>query len=288
VTRFTRFACFDWSGAALARPPGIALAIADAAGAPVVVAPDGGWSRHAVLSWLRDLAIRGEDMLVGFDLSPALPFADAGAYFPGWPESPADARALWAMIDDRAADDPHLGVAGVLADPVIAAYFRQHGGRQGTRFGDAGRGRLRVTEERCRAMGFTPSSVFNLVGAAQIGKSGLTGMRLLHHLRGAIPFWPIDPLPDRGPVLVEIYTSLAARAAGLPPGRSKIREPAALDAALARLGSPPAAAVRLNDHIADALLTAAWLRRHADDPALWSPPGLAAVAATEGWTFGVR
>ena len=76
-------------------------------------------------------------------------------------------------------------------------------------------------------------SNFNLVGAAQVGKASLAGMRLLHRLSGRMPLWPLDPVPAKGPLLVEIYTSLAARAAGLPPGRSKIRDGAVLDAALA-------------------------------------------------------
>src|SRR3546814_18575827 len=65
-------------------------------------------------------------------------------------------------------------------------------------------------------------------------------MRLLHRLYGRIPLWPLDPVPARGPVLVEIYTSLAARAAGLPPGRSKIRDGDAPDAALIAIGPRPA------------------------------------------------
>ncbi|WP_204315773.1 hypothetical protein, partial [Stenotrophomonas maltophilia] len=68
-----------------------------------------------------------------------------------------------------------------------------------------------------------PYSCFNLVGASQVGKSSLTGMRVLHRLRGKVPLWPFDPLPEAGPVLVEIYTALAARAAGMRKGISKIR-----------------------------------------------------------------
>ena len=41
-------------------------------------------------------------------------------------------------------------------------------------------------------------------------------------------------------------------------------------------------------HAADALLTAAWLRAIAGDAAPWSPAPLStALAATEGWTFGI-
>ena len=101
--------------------------------------------------------------------------------------------------------------------------------------------------------------------------------------------WPFDPLPASGPVLVEIYTTIAARAADPRGGRSKMRSGAALDDALRALGSPAHDPLdRYDDHATDALLTAAWLRSVAARPALWSPAALTrAIAATEGWTFGV-
>ncbi len=114
-------------------------------------------------------------------------------------------------------------------------------------------------------------------------------MRVLHRLQGRVPVWPFDDVPESGPLIVEIYTSIAARAAGMRRGRSKIRDAESLDAALANLGSKPHSPLsRYDDHSTDALLTAAWLRAVAHDPALWNPPGLDAVRHTEGWTFGAR
>lgn len=286
MRRFTRFAAIDWSGQAVAKPAGLAVAEARDDG-PALVTRDGGWSREAILDWLTMLADDGADMLIGLDLSPALPFADAGSYFPGWVQSPDDARALWAMVENMAADDPHLAATSVVNEPELSRHFRRHRAL-GDRFGQ-GRGRLRLCEERQRAAGFSPTSCFNLVGAAQVGKSSLTGMRVLHRLAGRIPVWPFDPLPASGPAIVEIYTTIAARAAGVRAGRSKLRDAEQLDAALAALGSPPhAPSPRYDDHATDALLSAAWLRHVAHDPALWSPPMLTPhIARTEGWTFGV-
>ncbi len=138
-------------------------------------------------------------------------------------------------------------------------------------------------------MGLTPQSCFNLVGAAQVGKSSLTGMRLLHRLKGRVPIWPFDPVPATGPVMVEIYTSIAARAGLIRKGRSKVRDAATLDEVLAALNSDPHAPLRqYDDHSTDAMLTTAWLRNVADDHALWNPSGLTpAIARSEGWTFGV-
>jgi hypothetical protein len=87
-------------------------------------------------------------------------------------------------------------------------------------------------------MGCKPYSNFNLVGAAQVGKSSLRGCACCTALR-ALPVWPIDPLPASGGVVCEIYTTIAAMAAGRPPSRSKIRDGTALDTALAALASAP-------------------------------------------------
>lgn len=285
--RFRHFAAIDWSGAVGPRQKGIAVAIcATGNSAPDLIRRDGGWSRQAALEWLRhDLP---HDTLVGLDLGPSLPFVDQGAFFPGWPESPRDARALWALVDRLCTADPHLAASSFVDHPEAARYFRRHGGRAGDRFG-IGRGRLRVTELVQRRMGLNPYSNLNLVGAAQVGKSSLTGMRVLHRLDGVLPIWPFDPLPKRGSVLVEIYTSLAALAAGRPRGRAKMRSIEALNHALEALGSAPFPGVgAIDDHASDAVLTAAWLRRVAHCPDLWSPPDLTArIAETEGWTFGV-
>ena len=287
--RFRQFLAIDWSGAKGARQKGISLAIADSDGGPPVLA-HGPWSREAVLDLLRDDL--PEDTLVGLDLGIALPFADCEAYFPRLSRSPADAPDLWALIDTVCEGDPHLAAGSFVDHADFAPYFRRHGGREGADFrcdGAAhGRGRFRVTEQRQAAMGCKPYSNFNLVGAAQVGKSSLTGMRMLHRLRGHLPVWPVDPLPDTGSVIVEIYTALAALEAGRSAGRTKLRSYAELNDALAALGSQPVAGDgAIDDHSSDALLTAAWLRAVAHEEARWNPPALTPIIArTEGWTFG--
>lgn len=287
--RFTRFAAIDWSGAKGPFQPGLALALCEAGrAAPRLIAPPTrAWSRAGLRDWIAAEADRGERTLIGLDLSPALPFADRGAYLPGWSRSPPDARALWHLVEAICADTADLGAGGFVEHPDAAPHFR-HATGAGALF-EAGRGRLRVCEHRQRERrGLSPSSTFNLVGAAQVGKSSLTGMRVLAALDGRVPVWPFDPLPPDGPVIVEIYTSIAALDAGRPPGRAKMRDPAALDAALAGVGSNPhAALLRYDDHATDAILSAAWLRHRWRDASLWHPPGMEAVAHTEGWTFGV-
>ncbi|MFZ5746760.1 MAG: hypothetical protein ACOY45_03770 [Pseudomonadota bacterium] len=286
--RFSRFIAIDWSGQAVERPAGLAVARAGLSeAAPELVRRDRGWSRAALADWLGALADAGTDALIGLDLSPAFPFLDEGAYFPGWAGSPADGPALWAMVERLCEGDAHLAASSFVAHPEARRHFRQRGDC-GDRF-PAGRGRFRLCEHGQAAMALSPYSCFNLVGASQVGKSSLTGMRVLHRLRGRIPVWPFDPVPPSGPVIVEIYTALAARLAGLRKGVSKIRDGATLDTALARFESAPhVPLVRYDDHATDALLTSAWLRHAAHDARLWAPAGLTPeVARTEGWTFGV-
>jgi hypothetical protein len=286
VTRFRHFAAIDWSGAAGERHKGIAVAICgEGDDAPRLVHPKRRWSRAEVLRWLVDELPEGT--LVGLDLGISLPFADKGAFFPGWGDRPADARSLWALVDEICADDPHLAASTLVDHSEACRHFRRHGGREGDLFG-GGRGRFRVTEAAQAAMGCNPYSNFNLVGAAQVGKSSLTGMRVLHRLAGALPVWPVDPLPASGSALVEIYTSLAAIEAGRRAGKAKLRTVAELNQALAAFASKPVkGSGPIEDHRSDALLTAAWLRHASLRETLWSPPAMTAeIAATEGWTFG--
>jgi len=298
--RFDHFLALDWSGAKGERHKGIALALAEAEGGPPVLVkpPPRGWSRPEVMVLLADLPPR---TMVGADLGISLPYQDAGAFFPGWDRSPRNAKKLWALIDEICADDPHLGAHSFVDHPEARRYFRHGKNREGDRFlpNDAitREGRFRVAEGAQRAQKCRPVSNFNLVGAAQVGKSSLTGMRMLHQLRGRLNVWPMDPVPDRwspqkGSVLVEIYTGLASReAASVGPGnrsRTKLLTYADLNAALDALGSPPVDETgEIDDHSSDALLTAAWMRRVAGEERRWNPRFLTAeIAWTEGWTFG--
>ncbi len=285
--RFRHFAAIDWSGAAGERHAGIAVAICEAGdAAPKIVRPGHRWSRIEVAEWIEH-RMPGET-LVGLDISGSLAFADAGAFFPGWPDSPADARSLWAMVEQLSVYDPHLGASGFVDHPEVARHYRRHGGREGDLFG-GGLGRLRITERIGQtALGCRPTSNFNLVGASQVGKASLTAMRVLHRLDRKLPLWPFDPLPVHGSVVVEIYTTIAAIAAGRTASRSKLRNYADLNTALEALGSKPVGGRGpIDDHRSDALLASAWLRTVARQPVYWAPGAMTPnIARTEGWTFG--
>lgn len=278
--RFARFAAIDWSGAKGRRHRGIAVALCgEGRAAPELVRPGHVWSRGEVLDWLLAEAAAAPT-LFGFDFSFAPPAHLRGAYLPG-EDVPDTARPFWAYVDS-ACEDEDLGAASFLE--------RRH--RRHFYFGAADGRKAdflhhRLCEHRFNAGGGgKASTVYDAIGAAQVAKASFAGMRLLHRLGGRVPVWPFDR-PGAGSLVVEIYTRLFLRRAGLS-GR-KIRNAATLDAALAAFGSAPAGMARgPSDHESDVLVAAAGLRARAGDAALWRPAALdPAIARTEGWTFGV-
>lgn len=278
---FTRFAAIDWSGAKGRKHKGIAVAICDRDGPPRLVNPGHVWSRTEVASWLLTEADRAPT-LFGFDFSFAPPFAERGAYLPGERGVPDNARDFWAYVEDKAPDED-LGAASFL-EQVHRPHF-YFGIADGVK---ADFVRFRQCDARLNALGGRKTaSAYDAIGAAQVAKASFSGMRLLHRLSGEVAIWPMDPWPAHGSAVVEIYTRIYLRMAGMD-GR-KLRTRAGLNAALKGLGSPP---VRLgfepSDHQTDALVTAAGMRELAADPHAFAPPGLTPeLARTEGWTFGI-
>ncbi|MFM9853216.1 MAG: hypothetical protein ACKVOJ_10490 [Sphingomonadaceae bacterium] len=280
--RFTRFAVIDWSGAKGSLHPGIALALCAAGdAAPSLIMPSTRhWSRSSIAEWVR---AQSGDILIGFDFSFAPPFIARSSYLPG-DDVPTHAKPFWTYVD-AVCDDDDLGAASFLETKHRRHfYFGAADGKKADFMHN------RVCEARYNASGGgKASTVYDVIGAAQVAKASFAGMRLLNAVNPTHPVWPFDLAPASGPLIVEIYTSIAARAAGLRKGRSKIRDPIALDQALAALGTASHTPLaHYNDHATDVILTAAWLRKNAADAALWEPALLTdEIAATEGWTFGI-
>ena len=279
---FDAYFAIDWSGAKGRLHRGIAIAEARGGKAPRLVRPGHVWSREEVGDWLIAQAAK-EPSLFGFDFSFAPPIHERGEYLPGEPEVPGTARAFWAYVD-RLSDDEDLGAASFLEQAHRKHFY--FGFADGVK---ADFMHFRQCDARLNAQGGRKTaSAFDAIGAAQVAKASFSGMRLLHRLDGRVAIWPMDPLPEGGSAVVEIYTRIYLRRAGM--SGAKLRSRAELNRALKGLGSPPA---RLrfepNDHQTDALVTAAGMRAllRAELRA-FSPQGLtAALAETEGWTFGV-
>ncbi|MCY7399007.1 MAG: hypothetical protein LH466_09265 [Sphingomonas bacterium] len=278
---FAATVAIDWSGAKGRRQKGIAIAEARGDDAPRLIRPNHVWSRGEVLDWLVERAAL-EPTLFGFDFSFAPPFVERGAYLPGETGVPAEARAFWAYVDHHAPDED-LGAASFL-EQVHRRHFY---------FGIADGAKADfVFFRQCDAAlnavgGRKTASAYDAIGAAQVAKASFSGMRLLHHLAGRVPIWPMEALQPGHSAVVEIYTRIYIRNAGLPG--HKIRTSDELDWALVALGSKPAELDHVpTDHQSDALITAAGMRAHLSHPRAFAPTGLTpAIARTEGWTFGV-
>jgi len=282
VSRFESYVAIDWSGAKGRRHQGIAIAEARGNAAPRLIRPGHIWSREEILKWLLKRAGK-EPTLFGFDFSFAPPIVERGEYLLGEPDVPKTAREFWAYVDGKSQDED-LGAASFLeiahrrhfyfgiADGVKADFVR-----------------FRQCDARLNAQGGRKTaSAYDAIGAAQVAKASFSGMRLLHRLDGKVAIWPMDPVPDHGSAVVEIYTRIYLRRAGMTG--VKLRSRAALDLALEGLGSPPARlGFEPNDHQTDALVTAAGMRQLAiDEPRAFDAEGLTAhIGKTEGWTFGV-
>ena len=279
---FESFVAIDWSGAKGKRHKGIAIAEARGDAPPRLIRPGHVWSREEVADWLL-AQVAKEPTVFGFDFSFAPPFIERGEYLPGESGVPRTAREFWTYVDSRSADED-LG----------AASFLEHAHRNHFYFGIADGVKadfmhFRLCDQQLnRQGGRKTASAFDAIGAAQVAKASFSGMRLLHRIDGKIAIFPMDPVPEHGSVVAEIYTRIYLRRAGMPGSKLRTREQ--LNEAMKGLGSRP---VRLrfepNDHQTDSLVTAAGMRQLArTEPKAFAPKGLTPeIARTEGWTFGI-
>jgi hypothetical protein len=280
--QFDSFVAIDWSGAKGRRHKGIAIAEARHNAPPRLVRPGHVWSREEVLHWLLNRA-KKEPTLFGFDFSFAPPIVERGEYLIGEPDVPKRAREFWAYVDAMC-DDEDLGAASFLETAHRRHFY--FGIADGVK---ADFVRFRQCDTRLNAQGGRKTaSAYDAIGAAQVAKASFSGMRLLHRLDSKVAIFPMDPLPESGSAVVEIYTRIYLRRAGMTG--TKLRTRADLNRALLGLGSRRVSLTfEPNDHQTDALVTAAGMRALAqEDPRAFAPSGLTPeIARTEGWTFGV-
>ena len=284
---FDRFAGVDWSGAGGVGYSGIAVAACRVDSAPpaLVAPPSRRWRRTDFVAWVSAQVATAERLLIGIDCAFALPAPVAGALL----GDSYTAAALWAHIDAICTGSDDYFGGGFVQHAAHAPYFWQNGPRP-PGFAE----HHRATEHACRAAGLgAPESPLKLVGARQVGKGGLAGMRVLHALKQRVgdrlAVWPFDPLEHAQIVCVELYPRLFMRMAG--HGNGKVRTRADLNRCLSALGSSfyPENGATFTDHESDALVAAAGLRFIAGEQAMWSPGGLESLGRrAEGWIFGVK
>ncbi len=291
---FTHFIGIDWSGAKYSKRnkvPNIEIAVCMMGdNTPELVTPplgDKNWSRREVSDWIAgglglDDSARA---LIGIDAAFGFPNLDKGRYFPGTKTVVADVKSLWALIAKvcSGAED-YFG--GPFADEY-ADHFQQIGGRKGKHY----ERRMRLTEALCIERKIGPcESVFNLVGASQVGKSAISTICMLHDLNVCpdVSIWPFDETENTNICLVEIYAALFAKLGG---HKGKVRDIDTLNTVLKGLWAKPyyTRNFTLNDNQTDAMITSAGLRYISDKQEYWHPLKLSpTVRATEGWIFGIE
>ncbi|EKE73861.1 hypothetical protein [Oceanibaculum indicum] len=286
-----RFDCYigiDWSGAK-GRYSGIALAECRADGpGPRLIAPeDSRWTRSTVADYLGRRIAAGERLLAGFDFAFGFPWIEGEGYLAGRTKHITDAFALWELIEQASAEAPDFHAGPLVTHPAFAPSYWVSGTQK-----PGWRNDKRVTETACgEATSTYPETVFKLIGAKQVGKAALAGIRTLRAIRRAAPaqvaVWPFEDA-DKPTVLAEIYPTLFRRQA--LGSTTKIKDRATLDTALTALESAPAAGApeRLTDHEGDALISAAGLRWLDRAGKLFTLPEEAEPQARrEGWIVGV-
>ncbi len=282
VPEFDTFIAVDWSGAKGKFQKGIKLAKACLGNSsPRIISPPNGgnWSRDNVVHYLNEMS-KSTRTLVGFDFSFSGPFMDEGAYFPER-DAGVCVKSHWEKVEDLCQGDDHLYAGSLVAHDLYTPHFLTPKLK-----GENFKRRFRETEIICREKGFgRAESMFHLIGPSQVGLGSYSGMRALLRLKG-YDVWPFDKMGG-GSTAVEIYTRLFLTKAGV--GHKKVRDVLSLNEALRSLNSEGVeTSLDIDDHVSDAILSAAGLRAIQNDPKVWSPSGLSdKVRQTEGWVFGV-
>jgi hypothetical protein len=187
-----RLMAVDWSGRS-GTDQRRALWLAEAVDGQLVRL-EGGRTRAELVELLIAEADRDPELIVGFDFAFSLP---------GWylQERQLAPRQLWALLADQALTPGmrQLGLARWMNSPEVPFWTTSEA-----------RARLRPeqmfrrTERDVRMAGSQPKSVFQLVGAGQVGRGSLYGMQALHRLTAAgFRIWPFDR--PALPLAVEIF-----------------------------------------------------------------------------------
>jgi len=288
---FDLFVGIDWTGAQPARA--VAVAACDSNGLVSPVWPrDRYWRRQEVADWIAAEIASGRRILAGFDFGFAMPWVDGVGYLDGRVPDVTDMFALWDLIDQASGggEDDFAGAA--VQDPRLFPSFWINGPTP-AHWGDGSTKRRRVEVVAAQTGAGTPVSLFKLAAAAkQVGKASLAGMRTLKRLRGLagdrLAVWPAEqPAPGQS-VVMEIYPTLFRKQA--LGGVRKITGRAAMAGAVAHFGCTLSSDLpeQFDDHIGDAIITAAGLSRLAGAASAWNPAGLTpGIARREGWIFGV-
>lgn len=285
---FDQYVAIDWSGAkSPIKTKSIALSFALTGNAAPHISGKL-WSRSMIFDWIEAVSKSNKRTFLGIDCN----FGYAQTVLEQQLGKDAIASDLWAKIEDICSKQDNFFAGSFWDHPVYKPYFWTSGKKE-KNF----KIEQRATEKICTDMGLgKPESPFKLIGAKQVGKGGLSGMRLIHALKKklgkSIAVFPFDQNYDDAKVVItEIYPRLFIKLAGF--GNNKVRTLEDLNTILAKLGTQPVKDdFTPSDHEADAIISAAGLRYLLNQNdlkihELFHPPVPQTVLEKEGWIFGV-
>jgi len=287
MKNFDYFIGIDWSGAkSPIRTKSIAVSIAEQGNkAPKLISNLK--SRQEVVDWIINLTKQKSRILIGIDCNFGYAATIAQKQF--GPD--IKAHELWSEVDLENKANSNF-FAGGFWQKYASDFWTE--GKKPIGF----KMPQRQTEAICSENGYGhPESPFKLIGAKQVGKGGLAGMRVAHFLKEKlgpkIAIWPFEPHGNSAQiVMTEIYPRQFLMRAGFRT--KKIRDINNLNNALFKLNSEPILLeYQINDHQTDALVSAAGLRylcgMNFEIPKNISAPHVMNDNAKniEGWIFGV-
>lgn len=288
MKNFDRFIGIDWSGA---KSPiftkSISVAECSNIGTPKLLNQK--WSRQGVADYIESLLEKNERILIGIDCN----FGYASDILERQIGVGKNAFDLWAEVEKYYTGIPNFFAGQFWVNKKYAPYFWTGG-----KMPDGFQMPQRLTEIKCRDNGFgNPESPFKMIGAKQVGKGGLSGMRMAHYLKQRhghkIAIWPFDNIEicnQATIVITEIYPRQFIKRAQF--GQKKIRNSDDLNTILFRLNSAAFLEDFHSDHDSDAIISAAGLRHLCGDknelPTTLSHPHENQLRLQqEGWIFGV-
>jgi hypothetical protein len=284
---FEQFIGIDWSGAEKpVKTNSIALATCLVSNNYAPVAIQSKLSREDVFHYICDLMQSGQKVFVGIDCNFGYAKSVAEETF----GNDIKYSALWQQVENLNTDNKNLFAGNVWKNPRYQDRFWTKGKQPDWFNLDTLR---RITEKAAieQLLG-TPESPFKLIGAKQVGKGGLAGMRLVYQLKAKfgdqIAVWPFEQalLNSARLVITEIYPRLFIKYAD--KGNLKVRDHDSLNVVLSKLDTK---AYRcedvLNDHLTDAIISSAGLRHFIKLGYSLASELPAAALDIEGWIFGV-
>ncbi|MEM0909473.1 MAG: hypothetical protein AAGJ37_00775 [Pseudomonadota bacterium] len=286
---FDQYIGIDWSGAlSPIRSDKIAVATCARTSSSHPIADDRSLSRTDVFNHILDLATTDRRTLVGIDCNLGYCYAVGKHQF----GSQADYLKLWEAVETACDNQANFFAGPFWQVEENAGYFWTKG-KQPSWFDLQ---TLRRKTEACaaeRGLGI-PESPFKLIGAKQVGKGGLAGMRMALKLKQTlgeqITFWPFEDVNAEKTkiVVTEIYPRLFIRYAGF--GNAKIRDAEQLNTILQHYQlNPFGRLMKLSDHLTDAIIASAGLRWFCQQRDMFTREKLPADAVQfEGWIFGVE